>query len=411
MDRPLFDYQSPLAGVLAQAHERLRSEIRGERESYVRDADAEQWAAHLAEKYAAVPPVVIEQDIRINDLGEREVDASGMSGVSFSASEWGGPILRPGRDVQLVIPVEGEALLLRHGPSGGAAVVEDATVEGRAVYRRWLWPLVRGSAALDADIQQVIARVHDGATRIAAEVERHNAGLPDIAMKAIEERRTELAGHSDFLSGLTVPVARREDAPKPFSLPAIERRPRSPLTPKPEPVTGPALSAFYDEILDVVRSMGRAMERTPADFADREEEHLRDHLLVVLNAHYRGQAGAESFNRSGKTDLLLRVQDHNAVIAECKWWSGVKDLGRALRQLYGYSTWRDSRLALIVFVRAKDPAAIVEKARDAIVQRDEFDGWEPNGHATELRFRLRWPDDPGRTATLTVLFFHLPPVG
>jgi hypothetical protein len=83
-------------------------------------------------------------------------------------------------------------------------------------------------------------------------------------------------------------------------------------------------------------------------------------------------------------------------------------MGRALDQLYGYSTWRDSRLALIFFVSQRDPAAIVDKARDVLAARDEFDGWNPTDHAAELRCGIRWPDDPGRTATLTSLFFHLP---
>jgi hypothetical protein len=129
---------------------------------------------------------------------------------------------------------------------------------------------------------------------------------------------------------------------------------------------------------------------------------------VSLNELYRGQAGAESFNMCGKTDLLLRVQDHNAFIAECKWWSGPKDMGRALEQLYGYSTWRDSRLALIFFVSTKNPVAVVEKARDTLADRPEFDGWEPTSDERDLRCRLRWPEDTGRVATLTLLFFHFP---
>lgn len=411
MDGPLFDYRRPLSSVLAQAHEDIRAEVRAESESFVRDADAEQWAAHLAEKHAADPPVVVADQIRLNDLGESSVDATDMPGVTYSLSEYGRRVMRPGREFQLVIPVEGNADLLRHGPSGGTPVVE-ATVEAGSVYRRWAWPIERGSETLNAEVDQVIAQVRDGAAKVAAEVELHNAGLKAFAATVIDARRAELARHGDFMSGLTVPVQRREDAPKPFALPAIERRrPRNPLTPKPEPVSGHALGKFYEEILDVIRPMGRAMERTPADFADREEERLRDHLLVALNTQYRGQAGAESFNKNGKTDLLLRVQDHNAFIGECKWWSGVKDMGRALDQLYGYSTWRDSRLALIFFVRAKDPTAIVEKARQALEQRDEFDGWELSENDTELRCRLRWPDDPERTATLAVLFFHLPSEG
>jgi hypothetical protein len=408
MDGPLFDYQRPLAGVLGQAHERIKAEVRGEPEGYVRDADAEQWAEYLAEKHASEPPVLAREQQQVQDLGEREVDATGMDGITFKPSEWGRPIIRPGREFRLVIPVEGDAELLRYGPAGGVEPVEAHLEEG-VIYRRWAWPIELGSKALDDKINQVVGALQSGAATVAAEVEKHNAALPKFAAKVIAERRQELERHREFLAGLSVPVQRREDAPKPFSPPPIVRRkPHGRLTPKPEPVSGPALGQFYEDILDVIRPTGRAMERVPADFADRHEDRLRDHLLVALNAQYQGQATGETFNHAGKTDLLLRVQDHNAFIGECKWWSGVRGLGKALEQLLGYSTWRDSRLALIFFVRAQDPTAIVQKAGTALAERAEFDGWEPISHEKELRCRIRWPNDPGRTAVLTLLFFHVP---
>lgn len=408
MDRPLFDWNHPLKGHLAQAHDGIKAEVRAEPESYVVDADANQWAAHLAEKHAADPPVLVMEQKRVEDLGERQVDATSMPGVTFSTSEWGRQIIRPGRELRLVIPVAGDAELLRYGPSGGAAVVE-ATLEAGAIYRRWAWPLERGPNLLDQEINAVVGQLEAGVAAVAAEVKRHNAELRAFVEQVIAHRRAELERHGDFLSGLTVPVRRRDDAPKPFSLPPLERRrPRSPLIPKPQPVSGPALGKFYDEILDVLRSAGKSMERTPANYAGRDEERLRDDLLFALNQPYEGQAGAEMFNKSGKTDLLLRVQNHNAFIGECKWWQGSKAMNDALDQLYGYSTWRDSRLALIFFVGTKDPTAVVEKARVALAERDEFGGWESHEHESELRCRIRWPDDPGRTATLALLFFHLP---
>lgn len=83
-------------------------------------------------------------------------------------------------------------------------------------------------------------------------------------------------------------------------------------------------------------------------------------------------------------------------------------MSEALDQLYGYSTWRDSRLALIFFVEAADFTAIVEKARGHMEGRAEFIRWEGNAPANELRCRVRWPDDPDREATLAIVLFHLP---
>lgn len=403
----LFDYNHSLAGHFAEVEHRIKAEIDREAESYVRDANTDQWAEHLAEKYSLDPPVVVEDKIQIEDLGERQVDATNMPGVTYSLTEWGN-VIRPGREIRLVVPVQGDAQLLRHGPSSGTPIVE-ATIEGSYVFRRWEWPIARGNDELNREIQEVIGAVTHGAVRVAAEIAERNAALANFAKQAIAKRRAELETHREFLAGLTVPVKRREDAPKPFTLPPIEpRKPQNPLVPKPEPVTGPALVQLYDEILGVIRPWGRAMERVPDDFAGLEEERLRDHLLVALNTQYRGQAGAEAFNKSGKTDLLLRVQDHNAFIGECKWWSGPKGMDDALHQLYSYSTWRDSRLALIFFVPTKDPAAVVEKARSLLGGRPEFDGSDSGAAEGELRCRIRWPDDLGRNATLTVLFFHLP---
>jgi hypothetical protein len=405
---PLFNYQRPLGNVLLERQERLKQEVRGERQSYVRDVDADEWAEHLADKYSIEPPVLLMDQQCVEDLGEREVDATGMPGVTFSTSEWGRRIMRTGRELRLVIPVEGDAELLIYGPAAGAPMVE-AAIEGDSVYRRWDWPLDRGPEQLDQEIRATAGALEAGGQRIATQVEEYNAGLKNFALAVITERRRELERHSDFLSGISMPVARAEDAPGPINRPPIERRQRpNPLVPKPEPVSGPALGQLYDEILDVIRPTGRAMERTPEDFATRDAERLRDNLLVALNTQYRGLAVGEAFNHRGKTDILLRVQDENAFIGECKWWSGPSGFEGALAQLLGYSTWRDSRLALIIFVGTKDPNAVVEKAKAALGQAAEFDGWNPVEHDRELRCRIKWPDDPGRTAILSVLFFHLP---
>lgn len=61
------------------------------------------------------------------------------------------------------------------------------------------------------------------------------------------------------------------------------------------------------------------------------------------------------------------MADLSLFIAECKWWSGPKSFDRAFEQLLGYSTWRDSRLALVFFVKERDFTAIVAKARATIV--------------------------------------------
>jgi len=52
----------------------------------------------------------------------------------------------------------------------------------------------------------------------------------------------------------------------------------------------------YEMILDVLRDLGRSMERTASAFQRMLEPHLRDIILFVLNGHFRGAATGETFN-------------------------------------------------------------------------------------------------------------------
>ena len=125
--------------------------------------------------------------------------------------------------------------------------------------------------------------------------------------------------------------------------------------------------------------MARGMERNPGDYAQWTEEQLRDALLVILNTHYEGAATGETFNRAGKTDILVRVGDRSVFVGECKWWSGQQDFAgeggadkSALDQLLSYATWRDSKLALAVFVNQQDIGAVITAAHGALEQHSSF---------------------------------------
>lgn len=65
----------------------------------------------------------------------------------------------------------------------------------------------------------------------------------------------------------------------------------------------------------------------------------------------RGSATGETFNKKGKTDILLRHAGNNAFVGECKFWKGEKSFLSTIDQLLGYLTWRDSKTAVIMFVK------------------------------------------------------------
>ena len=61
----------------------------------------------------------------------------------------------------------------------------------------------------------------------------------------------------------------------------------------------------YEDIINTLQSMSLVFERSPAAFKQMEEEHIRFHFLVLLNGLYEGDATAETFNSSGKTNILI----------------------------------------------------------------------------------------------------------
>ncbi|WP_077324758.1 hypothetical protein [Virgibacillus siamensis] len=115
----------------------------------------------------------------------------------------------------------------------------------------------------------------------------------------------------------------------------------------------------YLDILNIIHDMGKEFERKPSVYTGKEEEHLRDHFLMMLEPNFEGSATGETFNKTGKTDILLKHNSQNVFIGECKFWRGKKSLHDTISQLLSYLTWRDSKAAVIMFVKNKEFSTVL----------------------------------------------------
>ena len=77
-------------------------------------------------------------------------------------------------------------------------------------------------------------------------------------------------------------------------------------------------------------------------------------------------------------------------------------------QLFGYRAWRDTKLAIVMFVREPDLTALIDKARDALAAHPQFIEWGETPQELELRAVVSWPGDERRRATLTVYLSSTP---
>lgn len=242
------------------------------------------------------------------------------------------------------------------------------------------------------------------------DVERHNTSLRQEVSFHLAQRRARLLADRRLEAGLGFPVRQRPDAAQ-FAVPTTRRkittpRPAAPSgSYQPEPVLA---DTQYQEALAVLRNARNALERSPSLTAKLDEEKIRDLLLISLNAQFEGAAAGEVFNAAGKTDILIRAADRNIFIAECKIWRGPKTVPEALDQLLAYLTWRDTKAALILFIRRGNPTEIIGKAIKEI-----------EGHTSYKRtitasldgegcdFVLHASGDPSREIRLAFLPFAL----
>ena len=408
--------QAGLSDWLASLQRDCKAEVESASEDTLLAADADAWADQLAAAFAVEPLVVRREEMDIEDLGECQVDVRGdHNRAIFDSSR---PVLIPGRKAVVHIPVSGSEHCLRCRPSQFSMSPPQAAIGRGEVKLFFEWPHDR-KPAIKTIADGLISSIEQHAGWQAPEIERHNRELAAFARQAIEARRQRVLADRQHLDGLGIPLRRRADAPATFAAPGIRRRP-APAAPAKRaagaaPMEPTLVGEFWAHIVGLIGSMARGMERSPGNYASWQEEQLRDALLVLLNTHYEGQATGETFNASGKTDILVRVQDRNVFVGECKVWSGPAAFAgadrsepSALDQLLAYTTWRDAKLALVMFVHAKDMGRVLAAAREALRSNPAFVAWAVGADEGELRCRVRMPSDEQRHADLAILFVHLP---
>lgn len=73
-----------------------------------------------------------------------------------------------------------------------------------------------------------------------------------------------------------------------------------------------------------------------------------------------------------------------------------------------YLTWRDSRTAIIVFVRGTALATVLKKIPEAIQQHPNFLKLGKSAGDSETRARIKSARDPALSLDLTVQVYHVP---
>jgi len=196
-----------------------------------------------------------------------------------------------------------------------------------------------------------------------------------------------------------------------FTAPTIQKKPiPQPIAQNKEFKSEPSMdSKMYDDVLKIIYELGKSMEKKPSTYLNKGEEDLRDNFLLFLETRYNGTVGsAETFNQSGKTDIILKYEGNtNLFVAECKFWAGAKSLQKATDQLLGYLTWRDSKTALIIFVDNKNFSEVVSSATVSIEKHPNFKSKKGIRGDTSFSYEFSLPGD-GKSIFIELILFHFP---
>lgn len=403
-------YEEELRPFLEERKGDLRAEVEGLEDNEVLNVSEDEMVKYLVAKYRLQPPAIHFHEVSV-DRVEKEIPAELFPGIGYnvrSGKRYKKPV------IVYYLPLSGEHELLKYRPSRFSTMTHEMEVrDGHLCFE--VISFSGDPEEVKREAEERLKYLENQLPNLVADVEAYNAHLPQFAQQVLQGRKHNILDQHDLVAALEVPLREREDMSKTFAVPsprdryqiAVEKPRVTQSGFKPEPTLD---GHGYRRVLHIIRDLLRVVEQHPALYVDRDEEGLRDQILLHLTPRFEWSATGETFNRKGKTDILLRYQGCNLFAAECKFWSGQKAYLKMLDQLLSYLTWRDSKAAAILFVRNKEVSSVLESIEEVTPNHSSCLGLVDNPEESWFNYRFHIIGDPNREVRLAVLCSHVPPV-
>jgi hypothetical protein len=115
-----------------------------------------------------------------------------------------------------------------------------------------------------------------------------------------------------------------------------------------------------------------------------------------------------SSNPSGCQDagaVVSRGGLAGVFIGECKIWGGPSTVNEALSQIFQYLVWRDTKAAILLFIRNRDVDALINKAAARIEAYPNYKRRGPAADDERHDFVMHVQDDTEREIQLASVPF------
>jgi len=337
-------------------------------------------------------------------------------GVKESRMELSAPFVRLGfgsvksHRVTVHLAFQGDAAIFGLRPSTHTLSPPRGTVVGNEVLVTVEQAIAQYDAAqVKQSVDAEVASIEKYLSFASFDCNGFNQNLGATLNAALSERRSTLEQARELERALGIPVHRRADPDPGLAVDVARRRPVSVSTAasaQSKPDEPFIRDEDFSALVQHIASAQRLVERLPETFSRLPEESLRDILLVLLNNTF-GPATGETFSGSGKTDIFVVFERGPVFIAECKFWKGPAAFRAAIDQLLGYLVWRDTKAALVIFVRQRDVTAAQRAAIEELGAHARYvrDGVAVDGHPVVV---LHHEGDGDRLLRIALVVVALP---
>lgn len=351
--------------------EEMKDEISGLSSEELQSNSTDSLALIFAAKHT--PSQIELQDPVKEDGGEVEKDVSDRQDIPSFGS---GPTYVTYHRLKVKIPFNVDKEIFRHRPSSHDLnpPLYDELNRGEVVYyidyRTENREPEEIKEEIEGDIRQWTEKVEKYVGNLNDDIESMQEKFRKDARKAIERRRDNIETKQQVMDDLGVETGTPGD--QGYVVP--EKKRDIQITASESDSTSEILpEQTFVEILDIIDDLGLNIERSVERVRDLDEESLRDIFLIGINSHYAGLATGETFNRTGKTDILLRYDNKNLFVAECKFWKGQSQYKDAIDQLLDNLTVRDTQASLLIFSKNHSYSQMQERVREATKDHKKYE--------------------------------------
>lgn len=387
-----------------QWKEQIRKKIESETKEYILGVDEEEYINFLIEDFKVIPLVIYEESERIEQpkiFKEKRTD--NYRGYEYE------------EDVYLFnvkYTFSGSKVLFKIKPSSWTVTSYEIDVDDYNNIVSFSFKLYEQNPdKFKAEKSSAFKAAFTNVENVNAFATEWNNSVEKLVRSEFKTVKEKFLSENDFFAAINISTNKNTDSI--FSVPTLKKVdiPQPKIDKNKEFASIPTMSHnMYKDIVKVVYNAGKSMEKKPALYLNKDEEGLRDQFLFILETRYEGiTATGETFNKKGKTDIILKysADNTNLFVAECKFWKGASEFHQAINQLFDrYLTWRDSKVALMFFVQNKDFSKVLETAKEEAKKHSYFKEVISYDGESSFSYVYRLQNDEDKDVFLEIILFN-----